>query len=128
MVKTNRQKFGYWGEGVAGEYLIKKGYIILDRNVRTPYGEIDLIAQEANVKSSGLLIFVEVKTRKTNTYGFPEDAITAQKREHMISSAEFYLQEHANFSGDWRIDVISIRKVKESKSLEIIHFENAVSE
>jgi len=128
MVKTNNQKFEYWREGVEGQYLIKKGYIILDRNVRTPYGEIDLIAQDANLQSSGLLIFVEVKTRRSNSYGFPEDAITAQKREHMISAAEFYLQEHAEFSGDWRIDVISIRKVKARESLEIIHFENAVCE
>lgn len=92
------------------------------RNVRTPYGEIDLI-----VKKDDEIVFVEVKTRSTSSYGFPEASITANKQQHLIDAAEFYFAEKAMNLEEWRIDVIAIRGFPGGPPPEIIHFENAIS-
>lgn len=116
-----RQKFGRWGEQTAAAYLKARGYSILDRNVRTPHGEIDLVVQKGD-----LLVFIEVKTRTSTEFGFPEEAINPKKREHLIATAEHYLQQREDFSGDWRIDVIAIRGKPGQPDAEIIWFENAL--
>lgn len=113
---------GRWGEKVAADYLKSKGYSIVDRNVRTPYGEIDIIAG-----SEDLLIFVEVKTRTTTNYGMPETSVTQQKRKHIIDTVLFYFQEHTDLECDWRIDVIAIRGKKYTPKPEITHFQNAIT-
>jgi putative endonuclease len=117
----DRQSFGRWGETLAANYLSKKGYLILDRNVRTPYGEIDLVTVDGKVT-----VFVEVKTRRSSKYGFPEDAIDPLKIEHIINSARAYLQSHPEVRGDWRIDVIAIIGKVNDPPEEIEHFENAI--
>jgi putative endonuclease len=113
---------GRWGENVAVDYLKSKGYSIADRNVRTPYGEIDIVAG-----SQDLLIFVEVKTRSTTSYGMPEASVTQQKRKHIIDAVEFYFQEHPDLDCDWRIDVIAIRGKQTTIKPEITHFQNAIT-
>jgi putative endonuclease len=117
-----RQTLGRWGENLAASYLIQKGFLVLERNFRTPYGEIDLIVQREN-----LLVFVEVKTRASDTFGLPEEAITPKKREHLVATARAYLQEFPAPGLDWRIDVVAIRKIKTDTNPEIIHFENAIT-
>jgi len=117
--KTN-QALGHWGEQKAATYLEQKGYRIIDHNVRTLFGEIDLIADH-----KGVLIFVEVKTRSSSAFGLPEEAITPGKREHMLASAQAYLQELTSLDSDWRIDVIAVRKICDQ--YQILHFENAVT-
>ena len=112
---------GRWGESIASEYLLEKGYTIIERNHRTEYGEIDLIAEY-----DGVIIFVEVKTRTGKKFGNPEEAITRQKTVHMIDSAQAFLQDRPQFTQEWRIDVIAIYKNKSSDSPVISHFENAV--
>ena len=119
---ASRQALGRWGETLAADYLTQKGYAILERNFRTPYGEIDLIADEGNS-----LVFVEVKTRSTDAYGLPEAAITPQKRQHLIAAAQAYLQATSHPGVNWRIDVIAIRKLKSAVAPEIYHFENAIT-
>jgi len=66
-----------------------------------------------------------VKTRKSRTYGNPEESINQHKMEHMENSANYYIQEN-EFSGTWQIDVISIYK-KDADQIEIVHFENVIS-
>lgn len=68
---THNQRVGKWGEKAAASYLNTHGYEIVKINVRTPYGEIDLIA-----KKDDLMIFVEVKARTSKNYGPPEVAVT----------------------------------------------------
>jgi putative endonuclease len=123
--QPHRQKIGKWGEAFAARYLEERGYSILLRNVRTPYGEIDLIAsQETRV------VFVEVKTRTSQSYGLPEAAITARKLAHMIDSAQYYMEEHPDQAGQgWQIDVISIfgRPRDARDNVDIQHFENVAS-
>ncbi|MCK4726834.1 MAG: YraN family protein [Anaerolineales bacterium] len=120
---SRTKDLGKWGEKVASEYLVKTGYQVLDRNVRTEYGEIDLIAEQGCV-----LVFVEVKTRQSSTYGYPEESITRLKIDHMIASAEAYLQTIPDYEGDWRIDVVAVEINELDNQPVITHFPNAVSE
>lgn len=117
MSKRN-QKIGAWGEGVAAEYLKERGHRIIDRNLRTPYGEIDLVSE-----MDGITIFVEVKTRTSSTYGPPEISVTPRKQEHMLAAAEHYAQE--NEIDNWQIDVIAV-EAEHQTSPRITHFENAL--
>ena len=122
-MKSRTKDLGKWGEKVASEYLAKAGYQVLERNARTEYGEIDLI-----VEREGTLVFVEVKTRRSSAYGYPEEAITRSKIDHMIASAEAYLQTIMDFEGDWRIDVVAVEINELDNQPLITHFPNAVSE
>ncbi len=117
MTKHN-QRVGGWGEQAAADYLTEHEYEVLARNVRTPYGEIDLIARQGDV-----IVFVEVKTLVFSRDFFPEHNITARKREHMHAAAEFYASEHA--IDHWQIDVVAIEGKPGTKP-EITHFENAI--
>ncbi len=119
-MKRHTQILGRWGEKKAAHYLIKKGYQIVECNIHTPYGEIDLIARHDN-----FLVFLEVKTRSSSTYGFPEEAITQRKQNNMMASAEAYLQEHCDPDCEWRIDVVAVQK--DSNLVKITHFENAIT-
>lgn len=115
-----RQKLGSWGETLAAGYLTRKGYTVLERNVRTPHGEIDIVTRQGTVT-----VLVEVKTRSSSAYGLPEASITPTKRANLLAAAQSYIQTHPDVAGDWRIDVIAIRRQKGLKP-EIVHFENAV--
>lgn len=125
MNRAYRQSFGQWGEQEAASFLVRKGYQLIEQNARTAYGEIDLI-----VRLGTDLIFVEVKTRRTREFGFPEEALTGVKRAHLMAAAQAYLQAHpeleSSAGGQWRIDVISILIRKEGPP-EVLHFENAVT-
>ena len=120
-MRNRKQALGRWGETQAIVFLSQKGYQIVEQNVRTPYGEIDIIVLKDDV-----LVFVEVKTRSTGLFGLPEASITWEKQEHMLNSAIAYLQEHPDWESDWRIDVIAIQRRKSGES-QIIHFENAIT-
>ncbi|MEB2334250.1 MAG: YraN family protein [Anaerolineaceae bacterium] len=115
---NHNQRVGKWGEEIAAEYLTARGCEIVARNVRTPYGEIDIIAKQGEV-----VIFVEVKTRTSDKMGLPEEAITPRKREHMIACAEHYTAEHE--IDRWQIDVISIEG-KPGSTPKVTYFENAI--
>ena len=119
-IKKHNQLFGSWGEDCAAAYLEDKGYRIVARNVRTPEGEIDLI-----VEKEGKLVFVEVKARSHGHNGYPEEAITEEKQEHMIDSAEYFLQEHPDYAENWRIDVVAVTGTINSLHPQIEWFEDA---
>lgn len=131
---TSRQNLGRWGEALAADYLVKHGYTILERNARTPYGEIDIVAQQSPASifqpdsPAGLVtVFVEVKTRATRTYGAPEESVTPRKQAHMLAAARSYLQAHPECEGDWRIDVLAIQRIDPNQAPVILHFENALT-
>jgi len=114
-VKHNRS-IGLWGENTAAEFLQQRGDEITARNVRTPYGEIDLIARRA-----GLVICVEVKARTSRRMGLPEESITPRKLAHMLAAAEYYAAE--NRIDHWQLDAISVEGRPGGKP-KITHFEN----
>ena len=120
-----RQSLGRWGENLAADFLVELGYEIIECNARTPYGEIDLVARQPGSHDSPL-VFVEVKTRASRAFGFPEESITLRKRTHMLEAAQSYLQAHPELDGDWRIDVIAIECQTSGFPPLITHFENAL--
>lgn len=126
-MNQSRQELGSWGEAYAANYLRDHGYEIISRNVRTPYGEIDIIAQQTskNVEEEIMTVFVEVKTRTSKSFGYPEEAITPRKQINLVSAAQHYLQEHPEMDMHWRIDVIAIERYPKRQPT-INHFENAL--
>jgi putative endonuclease len=117
----NTIQTGVWGETIACKFLSVQDYEILERNVYTEYGVIDIVPSKA-----GRIHMVEVKTKRTKTFGHPEEAITEKKLRHLIESAAFYLQENPSLGQDYQIDVIAIQIHPDGKKSEIIHFENAI--
>lgn len=97
---TNKH-LGNSGEEYAALYLQQQGYQILHRNWRTGHCEIDLIIQEEDI-----IVFVEVKTRNTTRYGFPEESVSELKMERLQKAAQEYLL--VNQAKKIRFDVISI--------------------
>ena len=115
----HNQRVGKWGEQIAEEFLIRQGCEIVERNARTPFGEIDIVARKGEI-----IQFVEVKTRTSNKMGLPEESITARKRQHMLAAAEHYTAEHE--IDHWQIDVIAVEG-RPGSVPKITHFENAIS-
>ncbi len=116
---SSRQRVGRWGEQAAAEYLEKQGYQILARNFRSSREEIDIVARQENA-----LVFVEVKTRSSNRYGYPEHSVTPRKRQRILRAAETYILEHPEFR-TWRVDVIAVEG--ETGKAKIVHFENVTT-
>jgi putative endonuclease len=98
---SSRQQFGFNGERLAEEYLLKLGFTVVARNFRTREGEIDLICRDGKT-----LVFVEVKTRRSNRFGAPEEAVTYQKLRRLRTAAFAFLVEHP--ARAFRFDVIAI--------------------
>jgi putative endonuclease len=132
-MSNSRQSLGRWGESIAARYLQSRGYQIQERNARTPYGEIDIVAIQLSVISQGrsdpssVVVFVEVKTRTSTAFGFPEESITERKQAHMLAAAESYIQERPELGNDWRIDVIAIQCHGSRKKHSLKHFENVIT-
>jgi putative endonuclease len=123
-----RQQLGRWGEAQAIQYLAQRGYSILQQNARTSYGEIDIVARQTTVQAAEtteVTVFIEVKTRTSGAYGYPEQAVNARKQAHLLAAAQAYLQEHPALDGDWRVDVVAVEKPA-SGPVQITHFEDAV--
>lgn len=117
-----RKTFGDSAERVAALHLEQNGYRILARNVRTRYGEIDLIAQDADG-----IAFVEVKARRGRGYGAPEEALTPRKQLKLIQLADAFIAENEIFSDkSWRIDVVAIELDKSGKLIRLDIIKNAV--
>lgn len=115
----HNQRVGKWGEWIAEEHLKARGNEIVERNARTPFGEIDIVARQGDI-----VIFLEVKTRTSSKMGLPEEAITARKRQHMLGAAEHYAAEHK--IDHWQIDLIAIEGKPGFKPI-ITYFENATA-
>lgn len=108
-----RRIFGNRGEQEAEAFLRKQGMIILDRQFRTRFGEIDLVAKDGDE-----VVFVEVKTRRTNQFGYPEESVTSAKLQKIIRAGEMYMQTRG-WRETYRIDVVAIDASVEPH--EILH-------
>lgn len=110
----DRHRKGVQGEARAELFLREKGYLILERNFRCRFGEIDLIAEDRET-----LVFIEVKYRRNGMMGLPEEAVTLHKQQKICQCALFYLASHPSSGRSIRFDVIAILGEK------ITHFEHA---
>ena len=120
---THRSELGKFGENLACEYLVKKGYKIIDRNVRKPWGELDIIAKAPDKT----LVFIEVKTM-TDSLGLgltPEDQLTKAKLKKTQRAASLYAGHYPELVKDnkgWRIDLAAL--VINEEGYNIRHYEN----
>lgn len=113
----NRKKIGDRGEEEAVQFLLASGYKVLERNWRWKKTEVDIIAQ-----SGEILVFIEVKLRKNEKFGYPEEFVTAAQQERIELAAEEYC-EIMQWNGDVRFDIISILESHYPNHLD--HFEDA---
>jgi putative endonuclease len=109
-----RKELGKRGEEIAAHYLKELGYTILTRNYRSRYGEVDIICT-----CEHSIVFVEVKTRTSTSFGSPEESITRSKREHIRKVALIYLKSYPHPFKEIRFDVIGI--VMDGKEPRINH-------
>lgn len=110
---------GKWGEDVALHFLIGQGFSLLSRNFHTPDGELDLV-----MVNQGALVIVEVKTRRNKKFGLPEEAVTDEKVDHLVSATEWFLQENPQYAENWRLDVVSVIGSPSGGEPQIEWFEN----
>ena len=118
MSQINRRIQGKVGEDLAANFLEQIGFKIIKRNYRFERGEIDLVAEEGDE-----LVFVEVKARRSTTFGTPEEAVTEEKQEQVHTVAEGYLFEYDIDNRPCRFDVIAI-EFRNNKA-DIRHIRNA---
>lgn len=109
------------GERFAATWLEARGYTIVERNWRCPYGELDVIA-----RSGGEWVFFEVKTRRGRGMGAPEEAVTRTKRARLVLSAQAYLAEHGCEDAPYRIDVLAIELSPAGTLVAVRHYPRGV--
>ena len=114
-------RLGKWGEDTAVRFLKNKGYLVLETNYRCRWGEIDIVAVE-----EGQLVFVEVRTRRGNEFGTPEESITPAKSRRLMVTAQIYLKEHGQEELDWRVDVIAIHLGSRRRLERVEHIRHAI--
>lgn len=115
---TTKKQTGDLGERIAAEHLQTKGYTVLARNYRYKHAEIDLIVQSGN-----WLIFVEVKTRTSTAFGYPEDFVEYRQQQSIFEAALHYM--HTNdWQGNVRYDIVSII-LQGDEVKEVVHLEDA---
>ncbi|MGL4524006.1 MAG: YraN family protein [Spirochaetia bacterium] len=88
----NTKKVGFWGESLACDYLIQRGQKIIERNFKSPYGEVDIVVEHERV-----LIFVEVKTWQTYGISDLEYSISAVKRRRIIQTSLYFLEKNMGY-------------------------------
>ncbi len=122
---SSRTQLGHWGERQARLYLEAQGYSIIAANFRCRAGEMDIVAIDGDE-----LVFVEVKTRRGNSYGRAEEAISPVRAERLAVVAEEFLQSREAFPYDsetpWRIDLVGVNLDSPGKPLNFSHIKHAV--
>ncbi|HXH86104.1 MAG TPA: YraN family protein [Nitrospira sp.] len=114
-----RRLFGQEGEATAERYLRQKGYRIVAKNLRSSLGELDLVAEDGRV-----LVFVEVKARRTGQYGGAIHAVHRRKQEKLIQLASQYLARHHLSNRTCRFDVVLLQGMDTSAPM-IEHIKSA---
>jgi putative endonuclease len=115
----DKQALAHWGEETAKNYLEARGIRIVEKNYRTPSGEIDLIGFENDD-----LIFFEVKTRSSIKFGYPEEAVDTKKIEKIEMVANEYLDTLSTNNLNWRIDTVAIIRNPNTQKYQIKWFKN----
>ena len=120
MSNPNHIEFGKYSEDLATQSLTQQGYKILERNFRTPWGEIDIIAEEGDT-----LCFIEVKARNTRFEEFPLEAVSRIKQRKLIRVAWGYLKKNNFTHRRARFDVVAIFKGEDNLKYKIEIIKNA---
>lgn len=118
------QDIGRIGERLARSHLEAKGCRIVAANYRCRWGEVDLIARDGPA-----WVFVEVRARRSDAYGTPEESLTEEKAERLALTAQDFLARQAatSIEVEWRIDLVAIRLGPGRRVLSVRHLENVVA-
>jgi len=116
-MRKNTKEIGDQGEEQAKAHLLENGYLLLETNWRHKKYELDIIA-----KINQTIVFIEVKTRKNNTFGEPELSVTKKKQNFLIAAAQQYVITN-NIEEEFRFDIIAITNNSQNKSIQ--HLESA---
>jgi len=115
MKDTAKITTGKEGEKIAAAFLKKNGYRISEINFRCVLGEIDIIARD-----KGEIVFIEVKTRKSEELGYPEQAVGIRKQKKMSQLALWYLQKNNITDSGARFDVVAITMLPSGTEIKLI--------
>jgi putative endonuclease len=122
-IPSSRKIIGQYSENLAVEHLKQKGYQLIDRNYRSPFGEIDIIMRDKKQ-----LIFVEVKSRneKWLEYGLPEAAVNRKKQNRIRRISKYYINRHLHLADtDFRFDIVSVILNQQKKVVSVTHLPDA---
>jgi putative endonuclease len=119
---ATRSEIGAWGEAIAARHLSERGYTIRERNWRHGHGELDIVAERG-----GEIVFVEVRARRNDAFGTPEESLGLRKQAKLIETAQAYLQLHDLDDAQWQIDVIVIEMDRHNAVTRLDHIECAIS-
>lgn len=108
---------GTKGEDAAASFLEQNGHTILVRNYRHAKAEVDIISKDKNA-----IVFTEVKTRASESFGYPEESVNKKKRSLLKQAAEEYMYQH-KLDADIRFDIISI--IHTGTDFKVQHFKDA---
>jgi putative endonuclease len=108
---THKQALGAYGETLAARHLVAAGMVLLDRNWRGPSGEIDLVLRDRDV-----LVICEVKTRSSDDYGTPHEAVGQTKVDRLRRLAAEWLRTHEAHPRDVRIDLVAVLRPRRGPS------------
>jgi putative endonuclease len=125
-VTLQTNAFGEEGERVAGQWLERRGWSILDRRFRNGHRDVDLIAARDRTTSRGpqrLVAFVEVKARKEASFGGPFGAINWRKQRELRRSANIWISRYGQPGDEYRFDVVGV--VFGTAGPSVDHIENA---
>jgi putative endonuclease len=117
-MKKFNLKTGKMGEEIARKHLEKKGYKILEQNFRTKYAEIDIVARKDKE-----LVFVEVRTKRGEIFGLPEETLNQKKLKKLLWNAKSYAA-FKNWRGAYRIDAVCVVLGNDESVERINHYEN----
>lgn len=117
-----KRQLGRLGEEAASTYLEERGYVILARNFRCRFGEIDIVARQGKT-----VAFVEVRTRTGDAFGLPEESVDARKKARLKRLATYYLYLNGLCDVDCRFDVVAITADQQGGLQRIEVFVNAFS-
>lgn len=116
---ADHNEIGRIGEMVAARYLIQQGYSLLETDYRVGHKDIDIVARK-----DGVTVFVEVKTRSSDRFGTPEEAVDREKIRFLLSAANVYIQQKG-VMGPIRFDVIAV--VGSEEPFSITHFTDVIN-
>jgi putative endonuclease len=119
----NRQRvaLGRRGEELAAQELERRGWQIVERNWRCPAGEVDIVARQG-----ATWVFVEVRTRRGEDFGAPEESLSAAKQARMVAVAGHYLAGHDIGEADWRLDLVAVELDRAGHLLRLDVLEDVV--
>jgi putative endonuclease len=117
-----RQELGRRGERIAEEWLVRRGWQVVERRFRSGHRDIDLVVERIGAEGR-LIAFVEVKTRVSSSYGGPLGAVHWRKQREMARAARDWMSRWGGPPASFRFDVIGV--IYRQGSTEVIHIENA---